>query len=506
MADLVPMMLSFPPETVVAPSEYDRQIRALISNLSNIPGSTFAKGAGAERDLLDVLNPAVNSIPYLYVLLAQIHSHGDRPKHLKHVADAVKPDSLLWARIAHFLEVFDPIQIRYVGQEYRRLLDFVALVASLCNSYLAGVIPIRSAMMRLDPMTGTFTSNHITFLRLCMQGRLYSETLPILDNEIHSFPAAPIPNIDGQFPCNDYLLSNGYITTRSNISEKLTSLDVQEYYVLGANAYLGLRNYKRAIQFLEHVLVYPTQNVATGLMVEAYRKWLVLCCLVEGRSLPIPRTANGAAVKSMRAVSKAYEGLVEAFASGSMPRLLSEMSAGEQLWRDVSLYPAHMRPDLKASANVIEKDGNAGLVQQLIPSLTLFTLRNLSKTYAALPFTKLAPMLNQSPVQAESYIQTLIDAGQLAASISSPSPDPPAVLRFHGDTETRSEEELYEELAKQTERTNRVAEWVRQADLRLSLSKEYVEFMRRKKREGKEGSEPMDTTWPDQDEDMMADL
>lgn len=59
--------------------------------------------------------------------------------------------------------------------------------------------------------------------------------------------------------------------------------DIQEYYVLGAMAYLGLGRFKKAQQFLEHVLVVPSANTANGLMLEAYKKWVLVNCLVGGK-------------------------------------------------------------------------------------------------------------------------------------------------------------------------------------------------------------------------------
>jgi COP9 signalosome complex subunit 3 len=141
-------------------------------------------------------------------------------------------------------------------------------------------------MMRLDPTTGTFTLTHLDFIRLCMETRSYQAALPILDNYIHSLPST-IPNIvreslEYSVPAADHANSGEYIHMRSGHTEKIGVQHVQEYYVLGAMAYIGLREYKKAMQFLEHVLVVPSNNTANGLMFEAYKKWILVSCLVEG--------------------------------------------------------------------------------------------------------------------------------------------------------------------------------------------------------------------------------
>ena len=84
-------------------------------------------------------------------------------------------------------------------------------------------------------------------------------------------------------PAGEHISSGEYIHTKSGHTEKVSISDFQEYHVLGAMAYLGLFEYKKARDFLEHVLVVPSSNnTANGLMLEAYKKWVLLGCLVDG--------------------------------------------------------------------------------------------------------------------------------------------------------------------------------------------------------------------------------
>jgi len=149
--------------------------------------------------------------------------------------------------------------------------------------------PIRSALFRLDPTTGTFTSIHMRFVELCLEARAYALAVPILDNYIHSLPVRPPKNfqtktLEYSVPAAELSNSAEYITSNSGHSEQLDLATLQRYYVLGAMAYIGVRDFKSARDFLEHVLVTPCDgNVASGLMVEAYKKWTVLNCLVDGK-------------------------------------------------------------------------------------------------------------------------------------------------------------------------------------------------------------------------------
>jgi COP9 signalosome complex subunit 3 len=120
-----------------------------------------------------------------------------------------------------------------------------------------------------------------------METRSYAAALPILDNYIHSIgtkiPQAVLENLPAALPCADHTNSGEYIHLKSGHSGKITVKDVQEYYLLGGMAYSGVQEYKKAAQFMEHVLVTPTSNTANGLMLEAYRKWVLLCCLAYGK-------------------------------------------------------------------------------------------------------------------------------------------------------------------------------------------------------------------------------
>jgi COP9 signalosome complex subunit 3 len=196
-------------------------------------------------------------------------------------------------------------------------------------------------MILLDPTTGTFTSTHVQFVRLCLEARSYAAAEPILDNYIHSLPSH-IPAVvreghEHSVACADVARSGEYIHRLSGHSDKVTIVDLQEYYVLGAMAYLGLRQFTKAQHFLEHVLVMPSANAANGLMLEAYKKWVLLNCLVSGGAKSVPRSANATAIKQVRSASKAYEAIAEAYSHlNDMSKLKAQINAGTQTWTEVS--------------------------------------------------------------------------------------------------------------------------------------------------------------------------
>jgi COP9 signalosome complex subunit 3 len=149
----------------------------------------------------------------------------------------------------------------------------------------AAIAPIRSALLQLDSYSGTFTTVHLAFVRLCLEARSYLAALPILDNYIYSLPQL-IPKtlieLEGSVPCAETANSSDFITMRSGHSEKIYLADLHEYYMLGSLAYIGARRFKQALLFLEHILITPAANIANGIMLEAYKKWVLVGCLVNG--------------------------------------------------------------------------------------------------------------------------------------------------------------------------------------------------------------------------------
>ncbi len=140
-------------------------------------------------------------------------------------------------------------------------------------------------MIRLDPTLGTFTSNHNLLLQLCLESGRYEEALPVLDAYIHSFPSLSNHGFDGGLLCSNFLESSGYMTIKSGLTDRIREDDVQLYFLMGGMLYLGMgrSKYDDALMFFEALISMPAHNVASGLMLEAYRKILLLHLVQHGK-------------------------------------------------------------------------------------------------------------------------------------------------------------------------------------------------------------------------------
>lgn len=165
------------------------------------------------------------------------------------------------------------------------------------------------------------------------------------------------------------------------------------------------------------------------------------------------------------------------------------------------------------------QDNNTGLVLQVFDAFRRFSVLKLENTYAALSIPEIARRTFSDAsdlAETESYIMSLIASGDLRATLSqSPAASGHSTLRFGsssaGTPLARSELELQQELAVQTNHLMNITKHIQENDKRMELSKEYIDYLRKVKKskeaEGKDGGSHMDNVNEyDVDEDMMGDL
>lgn len=450
--DFISTLLDFPPEKHLTPKDYDKKAHDFVKSLNKHPEATWAKQS-KQQNILELLNPATNTIPYLYVLNSQTANAGKDRNRNEEVLN----------NVVMFLTAFDPIQVRYVGEQW---LDLVTWV---CEVYpKLGVLdctPLVTAMLRLDPTTATFTSTHLRVVRLCLSNGVPGQALPILDNNISAYPQTAPKGLPDEPLCLPHEQSNAFITASSGFTmHPIKSEWVLEYYLLGAHIYLGQRNFARARLFLEYLLLHPSANSSgsscSALQTEAYKKWVLLGLLAQGETYPLPRTHSQSLFKTLKAVSKAYDSLADTFTTRQWRKFAAEVEVGQQIWQE---------------------DGNARLVKEVSDALLRYRVLDLQNTYAVLPVSGVASRLNLPHSTAQSLISSMMQQGHIDLAISASSPKDDPVLHFRPSTATSSPQRG-DSLEAQTLRLQTLLTSIRDADRRLQLTKEHIEVQKRLKR------------------------
>lgn len=137
----------------------------------------------------------------------------------------------------------------------------------------------------MDHSGSTFTSSHVILVQLCLEARAYAAALPVLELNIFHFP--PTTNKSAENSMFPYLSSHHdssstFITPDSGLSAKLEYRDHLIYFLYGAMIFMGLKKWKRALLFLEIVIMSPVANNISKIQMEAYRKWVLVGLLYKG--------------------------------------------------------------------------------------------------------------------------------------------------------------------------------------------------------------------------------
>lgn len=441
-----------------------------------------------------VLPPLSHTILYAYILLARIETSAASGKAApRQLPATVLPEGSLWPYIVRILLEFDPIQARYCGTQLLRVVECVALGAEQTLNHIPAIQLLHHVILRLDNTSSTLTSTHHTFLRLCLLAQAYAEAVDILDRPIYHLPTTQ-PDVQiSRNICSRSDQSWTYLSPACGLTQPVSSRTYLEYYLLGGMCYMALRRYKAALFFLEVVVATPTaQNVASAVMIEAYKKWLLVGLLLTGVAPPIPKVASQTALKAIRAVAKPYECVADAFKTTDIKRLRAEIEAGNAIWHE---------------------DGNYGLMVEVYRAFREFSIVRLSKVFAALSVAEIARRTSPDAADIEetrSYLVTLIANGDISAVLTNSEDGQETTLRFlPASASLRSETQVETVLASQTRELQILLKHIQDTEHRMEISKEYIDFLKKLKKmrddDKKAGVSAKDrtTTVDDIDEDMM---
>lgn len=351
-----------------------------------------------------------------------------------------------------------------------------------------------NAFLHMDAHSCTLIPLHLNLVRLARHIQAPRTVLPIQNNEIKYLPAKSSENNDGHSRSDPGCPSYVFFNAESGFTPRPTLHLAQEYFIHAASNYASLKQWARAVFALEHVLSTPTPSVATGFMVEAYKKWLLLNLLAYGKIEAHPPGMQGSTIKTLKAVSKPYDALADAFMKSNHSKLVAEAHEGGEIWTH---------------------DCNVGLVQSVVAENKRRAVTKLGKTYSALPLEQVATSIGLEANETAEYLRRLIGDGNLNARLDQPD-NGGHVLHFAKDGVApgpdKSELELKDELVSQTHRIAQLEQDIQEADYALSMSKSYIDSVRRWRNRkggpgpaGEDSSELFPQGMDSDDEDVMAD-
>lgn len=138
-------------------------------------------------------------------------------------------------------------------------------------------------MLRLDPSCAVLTSNHLLLVQLCLRTRAYSCALPVLENRIFHIPCSDNTTELASTLCAEHKSSLLFLNNATGLSSKVTYYDYLRYFLYGGMVYMALKEWRKAFHFLGIVISMPTASSVSLVMVEAYRKWILVGLLDKGK-------------------------------------------------------------------------------------------------------------------------------------------------------------------------------------------------------------------------------
>ncbi|KAH8704691.1 putative COP9 subunit 3 [Talaromyces proteolyticus] len=497
MMDILPLLLSFPSQAAAAAShdDYNVQARDFLANVNERLPIYIDGSANNTNDLLEKINPSTHSLSYLLVLHFHLKTLEKTPN--DNVSTETRPGSVFWTRSTMFLRTFEPNQIKFAGSEWYRLMGFIATTAEMENKPLLAVRPIRDAIIRLDPTCSSFTPTHVLLSRACLLAKAYTLALPILDQTIYNF-STTVNNFHQKSLQNESDIDIVSDLHSSGAFPKTTHTDHLQYFLYGAMIYMALKKWSKARHFLSIVVSSPATNSVSLIMVEAYKKWVLVNLLEKGTSISLPKVTAPVATKVYKALARPYDAFASAFVSGDWEKLRAEAEFGQSIWR---------------------MDKNTGLVQQALLAFRKQSVLRLSATFAAVTTIDVArrALSNMIDINAtEQYILSLAIQQQIFASLLHLTGEQESsIIRFSSSRNKQStEQETYldSHLLFQQRKLESLVQHIQASDRKLELGREYVDYLRRGQRHNdsmsKDGvqSSRMKGQDIDIDEDMMGDM
>lgn len=351
---------------------------------------------------------------------------------------------------------------------------------------------LASAILRLDPTGSILTSSHLLLAKLAYETDNIQPALPVIDKMIMFYPGMANMGKPTNL-CGTNLSPADYISKSTGLTALIKSSAVLEHDLVCGMMYCERRDWKKAQAAFERAVTFPTKdNGCSKIMVDAFKKWILVSLLSDGKPALLPSYTNALAVKTFGTLGRSYLALGEAFATDDVKQLMLEATKNTQLWRE---------------------DGNTSLVREVMASYQRWRVLSLQDIYTQISIAEIrqqtksadtgAPLATDEDV--EALIQNMIIEGMLTGTIAQ-NDDGTRFLRFLSPTAHLTEQQVSEEVRRAMSKMNDLRDVFSATNKRLATSKEYIRWVAKERARDKSGDAQEHTFFETQidDEDLMG--
>ncbi|XP_023161209.1 COP9 signalosome complex subunit 3 [Drosophila hydei] len=326
-------------------------------------------------NVLETLDMQQHTLGVLYVLLGKLHS----------VATANPEPMQIIELMREFVQRSNVDQLRYAVCPFYETCHLFTDFLVQQNLSILGIKVLSLAIEQIRQMDTQLTPIHADLCQLSLKSKNFNLILPYLDMDVTdiSTVAAECKNQQQQQPQH---------TLDANNDAKYFLL----YYYYGGMIYTAIKNYERALYFFEVCITTPAMAMS-HIMLEAYKKFLMVSLIVEGKIAYIPKNAQVIG-RFMKPLASHYHDLVNVYGN----------SSSEELRIIILKY-----------SEAFTRDNNMGLAKQVATSLYKRNIQRLTKTFLTLSLSDVASRVQlPSAAEAERYILNMIKSGEIFASIN----------------------------------------------------------------------------------------
>jgi len=317
--------------------------------------------------ILIALDPRLQSYGWAFLLSVRI-----KQQSLHH--------DVFIAQMQRFVEEANAHQLHLITDRFYNICRKLAEIVQQDNQPLRGIRILRIAIEKIQKNPTTLTPLHSDFVKLCLLGKCYNAATQVIETDILE--------IDSQLAPKDYLT----------------------YFYYAGMIAIGIKSFRRALDLFKLCLTAPAV-VASAIMIDAYKKYILVSLLLNGSVETFPKYTSSIVGKLKGTLTQYFE-----FATA---------------------YSTNSTEDLhkcaQAHAETFQKDKNFGLIKQCIQSQDLKNIQRLTQTYITLSLSDISQSARiASSKIAELSILKMIDEGQIKATIN----EKDGMVSFGGDAES----------------------------------------------------------------------
>ncbi|KAI8875314.1 hypothetical protein K501DRAFT_299412 [Backusella circina FSU 941] len=322
----------------VCASNNDTKWNEIVKKLDTLKESQLVSYTSEQLDPLSVLNPVNHSVAYLYFITARCQQ-----------ANA-ETGVQLFQLLNYFIDVFDQIQVQLAPKKFALIAPALQHLARVLNQPTLPIRPLAVAIERYAKTPNTLTSLHPAFV-----------LIDIKNNDI---------NI------------RGYL----------------EYHYYSAIAYIGNKNFDRALDFLSLVISAPAKKSVSAIQIEAYKKFVLVSLIKNAKLSPLPKYTVNGVEKVCKAQATPYLELARAFDDTNIQMYEEAVNKSMELWRS---------------------DKHMGLVKQCYQSIRRKRIKELAKVYITVSLENIVPKMGQITLEElERTLVEMIYQKEISASLS----------------------------------------------------------------------------------------